>query len=400
MKKILLTSIEHYVDLPSGSARIAWDEARFLAAAGYEVWAVAACGNENSPEHEVRDDVHLLRYKLPTFSAFDPRRMQMHQSATRNALIRYIDGEIAIIHGHSPLQFEGALKVTSPNTCKVYTVHSPAAMELNASAATEYWSRKLQSKMASSAINRVERRCLQRADRVTALSEFTVNCLRKLHGDCFADKVSVCPGWVDLERYRVIHDREAAKRNLEWPTDVPVLFTLRRLIPRMGIDRLLHAMAILKARSVRPYLVVGGTGPLRGALEQLRNDLGLDSTVQFLGRVDDGLLPVLYGACDAFVLPTAELECFGLIALEALACGRPVLATPTGALPEILSDIEPKWLARETNAEAIATLIYDFVKGNLPEYPPNILRDNVSVEFSADRRLRELVTTTGKLNIN
>jgi glycosyltransferase involved in cell wall biosynthesis len=400
VKKILLTSIEHYVDLPSGSARLVWDEARFLAAAGHEVWAVAACADRSAPEREVRDDVHLLRYTPPRSSAFDPRRRQMHQQATQNVIKRCIGGEIQFVHGHSPLQFEGALQVTSPNACKVYTVHSPAAMELTAAAATESWPGKLQSKMASSAINRVERRCLRRAHRVTALSEFTVNCLRELHGDGLADKVRVCPGWVDVDRFRVVNDRDMAKRQLGWPTDIPVLFTLRRLVPRMGLDRLLHAMAILKAKSIPPYLVIGGTGPMRGALEQLRDDLGLGSTVQFAGRVDDGILPVLYGACDAFVLPTAELECFGLIALEALACGRPVLATPVGALPEVVRHVEPNWLAKDTTAEAIANLIWTFIQGALPQYSPETLRSKIAAEFNASRRLQDLVVTIVDLNTN
>ncbi len=62
----------------------------------------------------------------------------------------------------------------------------------------------------------------------------------------------------------------------------------------------------------------------------------------------------MYGAADAFVLPTSELECFGLPVLESLACGRPVLAAPVGAIPELLRPFEPAWLADGSSPEAIA----------------------------------------------
>jgi glycosyltransferase involved in cell wall biosynthesis len=400
VKNILLTCVQHYVDRPSGSARIVWEEARFLAAAGHGVWVVAACEDGTAPEYEVRDGIHLLRYALPAAAGFDPRRRYMHQQATCRALERHVDASIDVLHGHAPLQFEGALQFVPQIDCKAYTVHSPAAMELIAAAAASSWQRKLQARVAAVAINKVERRCIRESNRVTALSKFTVNCLRKLHSQELVSKVSICPGWVDVDRFRIVNNRERAKRDIGWPTTIPVLFTLRRLVPRMGLNRLLGAMAILKENLVQAYLVIGGDGPMRSSLERLRNDLGLCGTVEFAGRVDDGLLPLLYGTCDAFVLPTAELECFGLIALEALACGRPVLATPIGALPELLGLIEPNWIGGGAGLQEIADLIVAFLKGDLPKHSPEALRDKVAAEFNAPRRLRELVSAICDIRTN
>ena len=110
-----------------------------------------------------------------------------------------------------------------------------------------------------------------------------------------------------------------------------------------------------------------------------------------MGRIDDDLLPMAYGACDAFVLPTAELECFGLIALEALAAGRPVLATPVGAIPEILSRFEPAWLATSANSADLASLLIGHLRGMTPQHSPQQLHEQASREFGRTKLMPRFV---------
>ena len=114
----------------------------------------------------------------------------------------------------------------------------------------------------------------------------------------------------------------------------------------------------------------------------------------FTGRVPETRLPEHYGACDAFVLPTARLECFGLILLEALACGRPTLATPVGAIPEIVRRFEPDWLASGPSPKEIAALIGRYLRGELPNVDPQTLRSGVEERDSAPRVIGELVRKT------
>ena len=141
-------------------------------------------------------------------------------------------------------------------------------------------------------------------------------------------------------------------------------------------------------------LVIGGTGPMLPRLQDLVRELQLDGAVRFAGRVTEEDLPRMYAAADAFVLPTAELECFGLIALEALACGRPVLATPVGAIPEILGGVEPRWLAGAESEDAIARLLVEFLEGRLPRHEPERLRLAVAQKYSRDQTLDRLIRTT------
>jgi glycosyltransferase involved in cell wall biosynthesis len=201
----------------------------------------------------------------------------------------------------------------------------------------------------------------------------------------------VVPGWVDLARFRVVNDRLAARRRLGWPIDRPVLLCLRRFVPRMGLDRFLRALALLRSTGRSLLAVLAGDGPLRGALRAQARSLNLSDSTEFPGAVEDDQLRAMYGAADAFVLPTAELECFGLIAIEAMACGTPVLATPVGAIPEILNGIEPRWLASDASAEALAGVLSDFLGGRLPVHSPGALRAYVRDHYSDAVRLPELV---------
>ncbi len=88
----------------------------------------------------------------------------------------------------------------------------------------------------------------------------------------------------------------------------------------------------------------------------------------FLGEVDDDALALAYQAADLFVLPTRELEGFGLVTVEAMASGCPAVATPVGASPEILGPFDPALLSRDVGPAAIKDVIQNFL-ARRPEWP-------------------------------
>jgi glycosyltransferase involved in cell wall biosynthesis len=122
----------------------------------------------------------------------------------------------------------------------------------------------------------------------------------------------------------------------------------------MGLDALLRAVAILREDVPDVLLLIGGSGWLRPELEALAAALGLGGHVRFLGFVPEAELAAHYQAADFFVLSTRELEGFGLVAVESLACGTPVLGTPVGAIPEVLEAIGAEYVFDGMEAEAIA----------------------------------------------
>jgi len=382
VKRIVIVSGMHYLDGGGGADHLAYQEALYLARLGHEVWLLGQSHSEGAREYEVKNRVHLLRYQLQSASQLNPRRLWRHQVAVGRILAKYVPDPVDALHGHAPLQFQAA-RLYSPSAATCYSVHSPVAKELKISLSpgnTAGWVRRW---VAIALANRVERQCIARSQQVTVASQFTKGLLQQIHGEALAKRINIVPGGADLDRFRVSDDRQDAKCQLGWPTDKPILFTLRRLVPRMGLDRLLQVARRLADQGHDFHLVIGGAGPLRSDLDQLAKELDLGEKVCFLGYVPDADLPLMYAACDAFVLPTAELECFGLIAVEALACGRPVLATPVGAIPEILNCFEPKWLSRGADVDSLYELVCSFLQDQLPVHSPQELRSNVEKLYSS-----------------
>lgn len=189
-------------------------------------------------------------------------------------------------------------------------------------------------------LRRLQERLLRRADQVVVLSDHSRAELDTFRYNA-ACAVQNVPGGVDVERFRPRSRDEARQRLGLAGLGAPLLVTVRRLVPRMGVDMLIDAVAGLESDYPRLALVVGGEGALQASLREQARVAGLEERVRFLGRVPEGDLPWLYAAADAVVMPTRELEGFGLPVLEAWACGIPVVATPAGALPETVARLDP-----------------------------------------------------------
>jgi glycosyltransferase involved in cell wall biosynthesis len=387
---IVIPTIQYHPDRPGGASRLAFEEACYLVERGHTVWFVASTRAGDHPEYEEQHGLRLLFYSVPRFAAFDPRRMLAHQSRVRQLVQCYIGSRVDLIHGHAPLQYAGALAGLAGSVRRCYSVHSPVRLEMQAAGRGAGRLERLRLALTGLLAHRIEHRCLLASDLVTSDSDYTRTLLRSSHGQAVFSKTRVVPGWVDLARFKLSADRQADRRLLNWPTNVPVLFTLRRLVPRMGLDRLLHAAQILHKAGHAFYLVIAGQGPLLAELVTVSQALGLADRVSFPGHVPEASLPLMYGAADAFVLPTIDLECFGMIAVEALACGTPVLATPVGAIPEIVARVEPRWLAEAATVTALADLLKRFLLGALPSHAPDALRQVVRAHYARDKVLAEL----------
>ena len=168
------------------------------------------------------------------------------------------------------------------------------------------------------------RRSFARARRVVVASEQYVTASRELAG--FEDKVRVIPYGIPGARFdpRPETAARAAELRASWDArDRPVVLAVGRLVSYKGFDVLLEAV-----RGLDAIAVVVGTGPLERDLQQRAG-----ANVVFAGRVADDLLPAYYRACDVFCLPSVTMaEAFGVVLLEAMASGRPLLTTslPTG----------------------------------------------------------------------
>jgi glycosyltransferase involved in cell wall biosynthesis len=184
----------------------------------------------------------------------------------------------------------------------------------------------------------------KRATRVIVLSEFSRGQLALLDRHAGAE-ATVIPGGIDLARFH-----PGSRGSDPWPA----LFTARRLVPRTGVAELIAAMPRIVASFPRATLAIAGTGELAGTLQKQIDVLDLGESVRLLGRVSEDELVRRYQQADLVVLPTQELEGFGLTTAEALACGTPVLGTPAGATPELLAPLDAALVAAGTGADQIA----------------------------------------------
>lgn len=204
----------------------------------------------------------------------------------------------------------------------------------------------------------VEKKVMNNCDWVVVLSEFTRNRLYRFYG-ITEKKIEIIPGGVDLERFYPAHDKVKIRKGLNLPGEKTILLTVRNLVPRMGLENLIIAIKEVVKMASDIYLVLGGEGPLKKDLIDLTSQLGVEDSIRFEGFIPEEELPAYYRMADLFVLPTLELEGFGLVTLEALASGVPVLGTPIGGTVEILKKLNPKLLFKDINSESIAELILD-----------------------------------------
>ncbi|HEY8489457.1 MAG TPA: glycosyltransferase, partial [Dehalococcoidia bacterium] len=168
------------------------------------------------------------------------------------------------------------------------------------------------------------------ADRIVCAHADERDLLARYYGADPA-RVAVAPLGVDLGRFRPL-DRPAARRALGLPAGGRVVLFVGRIEPLKGIDVLLHAVARLEDREEVTTLVVGGderSEPELHHLRELARALEIAPRVRFEGPVEHERLPRYYNAADVCVVPS-YYESFGLVAVEAMACGTPVVASRVG----------------------------------------------------------------------
>lgn len=234
----------------------------------------------------------------------------------------------------------------------------------------------------------LERAVYRRADRFIVLSKAFRDQLCQGYG-VPAERVHVIPGGVETDAFQPL-DAEVARQRLGWPQKEKILVCVRRLARRMGLETLIEAFG--KATAERPdvKLMIGGQGPLRAELEQQVARAGLSEKVTFLGFIPDELLPTVYAAADLSVVPSSALEGFGLISLESLACGTPVLVTPVGGLPDTVEGLGAELVLKGTGVEDLCQGLSGWLDGTLRLPSREACREHVMRGFTWDKIAKQV----------
>ncbi len=204
------------------------------------------------------------------------------------------------------------------------------------------------------------------------------------------DKINIIPPGVDLARFRPMSQHQS-KEHLGYGEEKNILF-VGRLEPLKGLEFLFRAVASLEnSNSIRLNVVGGGENSLEKArLQALATRMKLNKSIRFIGNVTQEELPVHYNAADVCVLPS-HYESFGLAALEAAACGRPVIASNVGGIPTIVLDSVTGYLVPSRQADAMAerlcTLLNDDVLRSHMGAAARIHAETLGWDRSADSLL-------------
>ena len=345
-------------ELIGGSVRVLYEQCRRLNDRNHEIHILTRHENHRNGFTIPPD------FKVWKYAADNGSQQAFYLSTLRNSreLFENISEKIKydIINFHQPFSAAGIIKSPLSRLIpRIYTCHSLSFEEYisrnnQATSFLQFFTRPLNIYLRK----KIEHKVLRQTTHILTLSEFTQDKLSRAYKIPLS-KCQIIPGGVDLDRYYPSEHKNEFKLRYKISDKKIVLLTVRNLVPRMGLENLIAAMFMLVKRLPQIHLIIAGDGPLKGTLKSMVNSLNLDQFIDIAGFVPESELPDYYRMADLFILPTKELEGFGLITLEAMATGLPVLGTPVGGTREILKGFDQKFLFKDTRPESMASLILD-----------------------------------------
>ncbi|HMK94464.1 MAG TPA: glycosyltransferase family 4 protein [Candidatus Limnocylindrales bacterium] len=231
---------------------------------------------------------------------------------------------------------------------------------------------------------------LNEADRIITVSDATKEYVLSLGAK--PDKITVLHNGVDLIHFRPLPGKqEEMKKKLGIPRDSIVALTVRRLVYKNGIDTLIESANITVKKNPNVVFLVVGKGPDQNSVQARIRQLGIENNFRLAGFVSDEDLPFYYNAADFFVLPSKSGEGLPLVALEAMACGLPVIATDTGGVNEILIEDYGK-LVPPNQPDQMAKAIFEYSRADLSSSTGRLeLRATIEEKYNWDKNVETLV---------
>jgi len=335
----------------SGSEQVLYQQAIGLSRKDLNVFAITRInGDAESLTTRTIGTAKEACYSIPSKSAV--RIMSSLFKKPQQLYRNFIkEGSFCVSVCHQPFTCISLLlsgKLT--NIPMIYVFHSPSHQEYLLSDDNKtYWWKLIMAHIRKM----IEGYCLKRAQKIIVLSKYMKRKAIQVHR-ISKDLIVVNPGGVDLDRFKPPQDRNRIKTELDYSVGKVHLLTVRNLEPRMGIDNLLKGFYLLKEKNIPVQLIIAGEGPEKEKIRKIVKEYGLITDVTLTGFVPPDKLAQYYGAADFFVLPTRDLEGFGLVTPESMACGTPVLGTPVGGTKEILEKFDPQFLFDDTTPQAMA----------------------------------------------
>lgn len=314
--KTLQIGLGWFPEQEGGLDRVYYDCNCFLPQVGVAIRGLVAGSSKVSQDSQGR---------IQSFAPADAPLWQRWQGVRRSVHQHLSEDEYSLIVSHFALYTFPVLDLLGEQPL-VFHFHGPWALESKAEG-SQFIATKLKKSL--------EWITYQRATRFIVLSQAFRDILHILY-QIPLERIDVVPGGVNSQRFDLPFSPGEAREQLGWPLDRPIIFCVRRLAKRMGLENLIAAMEQVRKCFPEILLYIAGKGPLTTSLKEQIEVLELREHIRLLGYIPDEQLPLAYRGADFSVVPTVSFEGFGLIVIESLAAGTPVLGTPVGGMPEIL----------------------------------------------------------------
>jgi len=367
--KILVITDDFYPDM-GGRQRVIYEVAKRLVRERYDIHVLTVQTNPSQARYQEIEGIKIHRFSIDKgrhFTRFI--RLVFRTKREFENLSKSEDFDILHLH-NGTTGFGVMLSSLSKKIKNVYTFHGPWHKEYKIQ-----WGAILTEE--KSYVKRLVKRywiqvyyfimillqkiILKSFSKIVYLSNYSRMEIEELLRNIQEEKLVFIPGGVDTEVFSPNENKDLCRKALGLPKDKFIILMIRRLEPRMGIEDLLTAVSkIPQAKRETLMVLIGGKGYLEDHLKKLSSHLGIRGEVHFLGFIPDEQLPLYYQASDLFVLPSISLEGFGLVTVEALACGLPVLGTDFGATSELLEQIDKRLIFPAKNPDALAEKIIYF----------------------------------------
>ncbi len=234
----------------------------------------------------------------------------------------------------------------------------------------------------------IGKQVLKEADKIIVVSNATKNYVLSLGAD--PEKIRVLHNGVDVNRFKPLPEvKEEIRKKLGISKDASVVLTVRRLVYKNGIDTLIESAKIAIEKNPRLVFLVVGKGPDFERVKEKIAQLEMQRNFRLTGFISDEDLQFYYNAADFFVLPSKSGEGLPLVALEAMACGLPVIATNVGGTSEVMKEEYGK-LVPPNSPDSLAEAIVEFSHMELSTLKKD-LRMMVEQNYSWNKNVEKLI---------
>lgn len=314
---------------------------------GHEVHVINGVFTRNLPQHEVVDGIYIHRVKIPKL-----RLRSLLVTIYGKKILQEVDDCVDVFDVHDLHGWLLKKIIKKPYIVQVPSTYSEAWEKLKMSSSFHFNSAYILSFVGSLILPKVQKSISVNSDKVIAICDNTKDWLIKDYG-ITEEKITVIHAGIDINCFNPSNDGKRWRKKLNID-DKKVVLCMAKLVYLKGFHYLIEAFKKIADEYKDTMLVIAGSGDKseERRLHDLVVSLGIKDKVIFAGWINYNDVPYLHAAADIFVHPSL-LEGTPLVILEAMATGKPVIATDIAGVPEMITDGVDGFLVEEKNVEQI-----------------------------------------------